>query len=134
MRNRAIYFERDYVSDYCSYEYRFFGIPEDDVKYGGLMTTYIIPDDVDLGYACSFGYTALDVVDDLLDSCRNAKIEGMLDYPEYISELQALRKYLKDVEYDQMRLRALDRVDEIDDEIERLNKAKQNILDVFLGN
>lgn len=132
MSNRAIYFEREYVSDYGSYEYTFIGIPEDDVRYGGLMTTYSIYDDVDLGSDYSFGYTALDVIDDLLDSCSIAKREGTLDIPEYIAELKALQKYLKGVETEQMRLRAMDRVDEIDEEIERLRNSRQQLVDVFL--
>lgn len=134
MSNRAIYFEREYVSAYCSYEYTFIGIPEDDVRYGGLMTRYLISDDVDLGSHYSFGYTALDVIDDLLESCRHAERFDLLDHIEYVAELKALQKYLKGVEYEQMRLRAMDRVDEIDEEIERLRNSRQQLVDVFLDN
>lgn len=136
MSNRAIYFERSYLrppEDYVC-EYRFFGIPEEDVKYGGLMTTYTVYDDVDMGTNCSYEYTALDAVIDLMHSYDHARHEGHIELLEYVGELRALAKYLKGVEAEQMRLRAMDRVDEIDDEIERLRNSRQQLVDAFLGN
>lgn len=123
-----IYFERFawFVGYGTEYEYVFRGISEEDAeKYGFKLSYAVSVRDDSVGHVCSFEYTALDVVYDLLDELSPNTLTN------YRESLLNLREYLIEREDEQSMFRVSARVRELDDEIEELESERRELVDLL---
>lgn len=120
-----IYFDRfsKFVGYGTVYEYVFRGISEEEAERYGFRLSYVVTDSI--GTACTFEYTALNAVYELLDG-----VGTFVDRDDEES-LCRLKSYLFAEEDEQQKYRIRIRIEELGDAIEEMEEERREWLDVL---
>lgn len=120
-----IYFDRfsKFAGYGTLYEYVFRGISEEDSERYGFRLRYVVTDSI--GTECTFEYTALNAVYELLDG-----VGTFVDRDDEES-LCRLKSYLFAEEDEQQKYRIRIRIEELSDAIEEMEEERREWLDVL---
>lgn len=116
-----IYFDRfsKFAGYGTVYEYVFRGISEEEAERYGFRLRYVVTDSI--GTACTFEYTALNAVYELLDGV------GTFVDPVDEESLLNLKEYLIERDEEQSVIQVYARIQELDDSIAELDAERREL-------